>query len=101
MTRDELIADLRRANQRNGELMGELEHWREQANVRDFHEDKLKGALLAAKIPHYTCEDCWYSCPLSEEGCCDKRETECTCGAEKHNAAIDAALTTPDAKVKP
>jgi len=52
----------------------------------------LERALRAAKITHYTCEDCWYSCPLSAEGCCDEREKECNCGAEKHNAAIDSAL---------
>jgi hypothetical protein len=54
---------------------------------------KLRAALLAAKISHHVCEDCWYSCPLSSEGCCDERETECNCGAEKHNAAIDFALS--------
>jgi hypothetical protein len=59
--------------------------------------DKLRAALLAAKVTHTTCEDGWYSCPMSEEGCLDERETECTCGAEKHNAAIDSAL---DAEVK-
>jgi hypothetical protein len=53
---------------------------------------ELEKALLAAKIPHHHCEDCWYSCPMSDEGCCDEREIGCNCGAEKHNAAIDAAL---------
>jgi hypothetical protein len=53
---------------------------------------ELAEALRAAKIPHHHCEDCWYSCPMSEEGCCDEREIGCNCGAEKHNAAIDAVL---------
>jgi len=37
-------------------------------------------------ISHYYCEDCWYSCPLAEEGCCDEEAgDECNCGAvEKH-----------------
>lgn len=29
---------------------------------------------------HYECEDGWYSCPLSEEGCLDtRRGKDCTC----------------------
>jgi hypothetical protein len=54
---------------------------------------QLEAALRGAKTTHTTCDDGWYSCPLSEEGCLDKRETDCTCGAEKHNAAIEAALS--------
>lgn len=54
--------------------------------------DRLRAALTAARRMHVTCEDGWYSCPLSEDGCLDERETACTCGAEKHNAAIDIAL---------
>lgn len=53
---------------------------------------ELADALAAAKRTHSTCENEWYSCPLSSEGCLDDRETECNCGAEAHNAAIDAAL---------
>jgi hypothetical protein len=52
----------------------------------------LEAALEAAKISHLTCNDCWYSCPLCEEGCCDESQKGCNCGAEKHNAAIDSAL---------
>lgn len=39
---------------------------------------------------HYYCEDCWYSCPLSEDGCCDDREPEdkCNCGAEQTNMLV-------------
>lgn len=53
-----------------------------------------RDALEAAKIPHLTVQDCWYSCPESEDGCCDESETGCgcNCGANKHNAAIDKAL---------
>lgn len=53
----------------------------------------LIEALTAAKIAHYDCEDCWYSCPKSKDGCCDENQgDECNCGANKHNAAIDAVL---------
>jgi|SRR5208282_4906089 len=58
----------------------------------------LDAALRAARISHHICEDCWYSCPLSSEGCCDERQIECNCGAEEHNAAIDAVLSSPPPK---
>lgn len=42
---------------------------------------------------HYECEDCWYSCPKSEEGCCrDGHNNECTCGVEGRREAIIHAL---------
>lgn len=54
--------------------------------------ERLRAALLAAKRHHYVCEDNWYSCPLSAEGCADERESDCNCGAAERNAAIDAVL---------
>lgn len=35
-------------------------------------------------IGHYACEDCWYSCPLSADGCCDDAyaSDECNCGLD-------------------
>lgn len=54
---------------------------------------ELEKALREARRSHYSCEDCWYSCPLSEDGCCNESEgTECNCGASEHNAKIDTAL---------
>lgn len=54
---------------------------------------KLETALKNARMSHQTCEDNWYSCPKSSEGCSnDAAGDECTCGADEHNAAIDAAL---------
>lgn len=32
-------------------------------------------------VRHHECEDGWYSCPLSEEGCYDERQKECDCVA--------------------
>ena len=54
---------------------------------------RLRAALEAAKIPHYVCDDCFYSCPKSGE-CCDDTadQTKCNCGADAHNAKIDEAL---------
>ena len=61
---------------------------------------ELEGALkkIADKLPetkrsHYYCEDCWYSCPKSEDGCCNEAEgDECNCGADKVNAIIDGLV---------
>ncbi len=36
-------------------------------------------------VTHLACDDCWYSCPLSEEGCCDESQKGCNCGAEKQH----------------
>ena len=49
------------------------------------------GRLAAiSRRTHHECEDSWYSCPKSEDGCADDFKTGCTCGAEEHNAMIDA-----------
>ena len=44
---------------------------------------------------HYECEDCWYSCPLSSEGCCDDSvpKDTCTCSYNDRVTAIAAALS--------
>ncbi len=42
---------------------------------------------------HYECEDPWYSCPLSVEGCADEtKPKECECGHDKRVEAIAQAL---------
>ncbi len=42
---------------------------------------------------HYDCEDCWYSCPKSEDGCCNSgKGNECDCGADNYNAIIDRII---------
>ena len=49
---------------------------------------------------HFTCEDCWYSCPLSSEGCCNEHAvTDCTCGATARKHAIMAALLQVEQEV--
>lgn len=61
--------------------------------VERAHVVVLKAALEAARVGHYFCEDGWYSCPLADGGCSDDTvRKECNCDAERHNAAIDAAL---------
>jgi len=46
------------------------------------------------KHGHYVCEDPWYSCPLSPDGCADDRQTGCTCGADKRNQDGDLLRAT-------
>ena len=51
------------------------------------------SALVRSKRTHYTCDDSWYSCPKSEEGCADEGAgKDCTCGADAHNAYIDSVV---------
>lgn len=55
----------------------------------------LREALEGLKREHTNCEDCWYSCPKSVDGCCDGSQgDDCNCGADQHNAKIDAALSS-------
>jgi hypothetical protein len=49
---------------------------------------------------HYECDDSWYSCPKSANGCADDRETGCNCGLEDANAIIDAALAAREVEGK-
>jgi hypothetical protein len=50
-----------------------------------------------ARREHYYCEDSWYSCPKAEGGCANDAEGgECNCGADKHNAKVDALLAATE-----
>ena len=54
---------------------------------------ELREALSEHRPTHYHCEDPWYSCPKSEEGCADENlPNKCNCLADKGNAEIDAVL---------
>ena len=46
--------------------------------------------------------DTWENCPKHPEGCAnpDKPKDVCTCGADKHNAAVDAAAKALVAEIK-
>jgi len=52
---------------------------------------KLFSFKVLALRDHYHCEDCWYSCPKSEDGCCNEfiKKDECNCGAEEHNEKVE------------
>lgn len=50
--------------------------------------DVYKAALERLK-GHQECDDCYYSCPLSEAGCCNPDGgTECTCNGSFVQAAL-------------
>jgi hypothetical protein len=56
---------------------------------------RLLSTLNQLRREHFECEDCWYSCPKSEGGCCNSEQgKDCNCGADQHNAIIDAAIQT-------
>lgn len=39
-------------------------------------------------------EDCWYSCPKSEDYCnTSQRSVECNCGADEHNKILDGIIS--------
>jgi hypothetical protein len=38
--------------------------------------------ILEKNMGHHVCDDPWYSCPESEEGCADDRQSGCTCGRD-------------------
>ncbi len=70
-----------------------MSEWKPFEAAKDAQIRTLRNALIAVKIPHHVCEDCWYSCPKSGACCDDTADpTECTCGADAHNAKIDEAL---------
>lgn len=69
----------------------------ELTKQRDNLNSRLSEAVEAlekyAFISHESCEDQWYSCPKSEEGCMDDRKgNDCTCGADKHNEEMRKIL---------
>jgi len=55
--------------------------------------DKLVEFLNSLKRVHLIHEDCWYNCPLSDDGCCnDEEKLKCNCGAEEFNNKIDGFI---------
>lgn len=54
---------------------------------------ELLAVLEKAKRSHYYCDDCWYSCPMAQDGCCNESIPKaCNCGADYFNTQIDAAI---------
>ena len=80
-----------------GHTLNETEAQRYHDMYADWkaEREKLIGALdKYGHRLHYFCEDCWYSCPKAEDGCCNDLvpKDKCTCGADTVNAAVDAVL---------
>jgi hypothetical protein len=54
---------------------------------------EVKAFLEKSRKKHRYCEDSWYSCPKSENGCSNDEEgNECNCGAEQYNEELDIIL---------
>lgn len=47
--------------------------------------------IKALKIPHYECDDGYYSCGLVENHL-GQLGGQCTCGADDHNKKVDALM---------
>jgi len=53
----------------------------------------LREKLESLYVSHYVCDDCWYSCPKTDQCCNDQNPKDCcNCGADKHNAVVDEIL---------
>jgi hypothetical protein len=53
----------------------------------------LREKLEDLRRSHYTCEDCWYSCPKAGDEYCGLQDRNvCNCGADSYNAIIDEIL---------
>lgn len=49
---------------------------------------------LAMRSHHWVDEDNWYSCPKAPDGCANDAWPKgvCNCGADEHNAKVEALL---------
>lgn len=79
----------------NAELIAQAPALHAEAERLRETVKELIGTLSGLRRAHDNCEDCWYSCPLSADGCCNDGvdKSKCNCGADTHNAKIDAALS--------
>lgn len=104
---EELLRD-QRSNWCMPEVAAALTQLRARLAAAEGDARDRRGLLLELReqftepVGHYSCEDPWYSCPLSVDGCADDRKTECDCGQAEHSkkhadyvARIDAALAPP------
>jgi hypothetical protein len=51
--------------------------------------EELIKYLESTRQKHSECEDSWYSCPESEDGCSNDSEVDCNCGADDFNKQLD------------
>jgi hypothetical protein len=68
--------------------------------MNDARRAELEAVAKQLAGNHYDCEDCWYSCPLSADGCCNEnQEKVCTCGVESRRTQILEALQQVEREV--
>lgn len=54
---------------------------------------QMLEALKKSRRKHYYCEDSWYSCPKSGEGCSnDEAGDNCNCGTDEWNNYVDKII---------
>ena len=61
--------------------------------------EDLRALEKLARRGHYSCDDAFYNCPLAEfdygewaADCSQFSTKECGCGADEHNAEVDALM---------
>ena len=52
----------------------------------------MEAATNANVVHHYYCEDTWYSCPETEEGCADDSQAGCNCLYAERMGRLAGAL---------
>ena len=77
----------------------EFERLTAELAAAQAREQALREALEASRISHLDVEgDPFFSCPIARGGSCLRHDMDgqcpcgCNCGADEHNARIDAAL---------
>lgn len=67
---------------------------RDPAASLGSQRDAMLALAKLARREHLACEDRWYSCPLAEGGCANDvwGKDECSCGASRINAEVDAIV---------
>ena len=77
-----------------GMVVAELSTMTARAERAEADAAEMREALAKLKRTHFECEDSWYSCPKSDEGCSRDGATGCYCGADETNEIIAAALAS-------
>lgn len=73
------------------------EHWNDAMREVEVWKELEKWIRTQRRF-HYSCDDTWYACPKSEDGCADSRQgDECNCGADEFNQELDRHITALDA----
>ena len=64
---------------------GQLEKSNDLAKESYTLREALRGLVdfLKPRTKHYECEDCWYSCPKTEDYCGERTLGYCNCGADE------------------